>query len=139
MPVLIFPKGSVATLAGTTLSEHNRSALDISNEEVKSDNRTVSGLMRRYFVASKRKFSLQWNFLPALDGKTVDGKAGRNSLKSLYTTYMGTAVTFTYKEANSSNVETDVSHTVFIDSYQESLIKRWDQQYWNVQLTLVEQ
>lgn len=136
---LTLPKGSLVTLAGTQLSEHNRAAYDISNDELMANNRTVNGTMRRYFVASKRRFAIKWDFLPALDAKTVDGKAGRNSLKSIYTTNMGTSVNLTYKEVNVSNVQVDVSHTVFIESYQETLVKRWDQQYWNVQITLVEQ
>jgi hypothetical protein len=139
MTTLVLPKGSLVTLGGIELSEHNRQPFDITNDEIKSDSRTVNGLMRRYYISSKRRFTLRWDFLPALDGKTVDGKAGRNSLKSLYATFMETTIAFTYKEVDASNNQTSVNHTVFIDSYQETLVKRWNQQYWNVQLVLIEQ
>ena len=134
-----FAKGALVTLAGTQLSDHNRSGFQDEIEELKTDNRTVNGTLRRYYVGSKKKVSLSWEYLPALDSQTADGQAGRNTLKSLHDTYMNAAVTLTYKEVNASNVQVNVNMTCFIDSYSETLIKRYNNQYWDVEMTFVEQ
>ena len=136
---MLLPKGSLVKLNTTELSEHNRSEFQDDIEALKTDNRTVNGTMRRYYIASKRKIFFSWEMLPALDTQTVDGKAGRNSIRSFRDTNIGSTITLTYKEVNASNVQTDVSLTCFIDDYSETLVKRFDRQYWNVQITLVEQ
>jgi hypothetical protein len=136
---LTFPKGALITINSTDLSDHNRSGFQDNLEELKTDNRTVNGTMRRYFISSKRKFSFSWENLPALDTQTVDGKAGRNSIRGLHDANMNSVVTLTYKEVNGSNVQVNVSATCFIDSYSETLVKRYDRQFWNVEMTLIEQ
>lgn len=137
MPITL-PKGSLIKVNGVELSEHNRSAPQISFEPVKYDVRLASGTMRRYVVGNKRILSISWEMLPALDSQTVDGKAGRNTLKSLVEMNMGDTVTISYKEVNATNDQTEVSFTAFIDSYSESLMKRFDAQYWNVEVSFVE-
>lgn len=138
MPINL-PKGSLITVNTTTLSDHNRSAAQLSREIVKFDQRTVTGSMRRYYVAQKRRLTVSWEMLPALDGQTVDGKAGRNSLKTLYETNMGSTVSVSYYEVDASNSQVQASFTGFIDSYEETLVKRFDSQLWNVSITFVEQ
>jgi hypothetical protein len=137
--VLTLPKGSLVKLNSTELSEHNRAQFVIAFIPIKTDNVTATGKTRRYFVAEKRTFSTSWTFLPAIDTQTVDGKAGRNSLKAFYDANIGTTVTLTYKEVNSSNIQTDVVVMVFIEEYQETLTKRWGAQYWDITLSLIEQ
>lgn len=138
MTTITLPKGSLITLNGIVLSEHGRSTFDITPNDIKYDNRTVTGTMRRYFVASKGTYNVSWTMLPALDSQTLDGKAGRNTLKSLYDNNMGTSITLQYYEVNSSNNQTFVSKTVFIESYSETLVKRWGMQLWDTKLSLVE-
>lgn len=138
MPILTLPKGSLVTLAGTSLSEHNRSALAVTPDIIKTDVRVANGSLKRYYVASKKKLDLSWANLPALDSQTVDGKAGKNSLYTLYTTNISTTFTVTYKEVNASNVQTSITLTMMIDTYTEKLNKRFDRQFWDCTLTLVE-
>lgn len=136
---IALPKGSLIKINSTELSEHNRSAMRLEREAIKFDKRTVTGTMRRLYIASKRTLSISWERLPALDSQTVDGKAGRNTLKSLYDSNIGSSITVSYYEVDSSNQQTPVTFTGFIDSYQEELVKRFSSQLWNVSITLVEQ
>jgi hypothetical protein len=133
------PKGSLITINSTQLSEHNRSAMQLQREILKSDQRTVTGVMRRYFINQKRRIAISWERLPALDNQTVDGKTGRNSLKTLYESNIGNTVTVSYYEVDSNNNQTQVTFTGFIDSYEETLLKRYNSQLWDVSITLVEQ
>lgn len=127
------------TLGGTQLTEHGRQGFQLSPDPIVTDVRLANGTMKRYFVATKRKFSFSWNMLPALDSQTLDNKTGRNTLRTLYDANIDNSLTFIYKEVDSNNNQTDVTTTVFIESYSESLEKRWDSQFWNVNLSLVEQ
>lgn len=136
---LVLAKGSLVTLAGITLSEHARSSFDEPREFIKSDARTVTGTMRRYHIANKRKFSFSWARLPGLDSQTLDGFAGRNSLRDLVDTYFGQAIVMTFKEVDPSNVELNTTLNVFIDDYSEQLEKRWASQLWNISISLVEE
>lgn len=145
MPTITLPKGSLVTLSSlettpnsVTLSEHGRSELDIQNEAIRVDTRLANASMRRYQVAVKRKLSLSWDMLPAVDGQTLDGKAGRNTLRAIWEGNFG-PITLTYKEVNSSNVQVDKSVTVFIESYSETLVRRWGFQFWTCSMSFVEQ
>lgn len=135
---ITLPKGSLITVNNVTLSDHNRSEARIEYENVRQDVRLASGTMRRYFIANKRRLSVSWEMLPALDSQTVDGKAGRNTLKYLFDTYSGVPVTVSYYEVDTTNTQVTRSFTAFIDSYAESLVKRFDAQYWNVEVSFVE-
>lgn len=134
---LILQKGSLIVLGGIALSEHNRSSLAIPHQPVKTDKRLANGGMRRYFVANKLTFSFSWEKLPALDEQTVDGKAARNSIRNLWLANPGEIV-MTYKEVNNNNNQISSQYTVFIDTYQDELLKRLSYQQWNVQMTLIE-
>lgn len=140
MPIPItLPKGSLITLNSTALSEHNRSSARIDPEYVKFDKRTITGTARRYYLATKKSITVSWSMLPALDNQTVDGKAGRNTLKTFVDDNIDNTFTVYYYEVNSSNVQTQVSFTGFIATYNEELVKRWDRQMWNVSITITEQ
>lgn len=136
---ITLPKGSLVNLATKDLSEHNRQAFEVPLDDLKTDARTANGFMRRYYVASKRKFTLSWNMLPALDGQTVDGKAGRNTIRGIHDTNIGITLTLIYGEVDSSNNPSAITVTVFIDSYSETLVKRYERQFWNISMTLVEE
>lgn len=138
MTLLVLPKGSLATLAGTTLTEHGRQPISISFEEVGRTQRTANATMRRYFIAAKKKISISWDNIPALDSQCFDGMAGRNTIKALYDNNKST-LTFTYKEVDGSNVQSVQTLTVFVESYSEDLVKRWNTQLWKISLALVEQ
>jgi len=136
------PKGSLISLAGTDLSEHNRSSAQIDFESISLGERTLGGTLRKQFITRKRRISVSWENLPALDTQTVDGKAGRNTIKTLIETMMllnNSSSALTYKEVNTSDVQTTTSLNVFVDSYNETLVRRADHQLWNISITFVEE
>jgi hypothetical protein len=55
------------------LTEHNRGEASISTEIIGNNSRTVTGTMRSYVVATKKKFSFNWSDIPADYAHTVDG------------------------------------------------------------------
>jgi len=68
--------GSVAAQTAPAdgfLTEHNRDQASISTEIIGNNSRTVTGTMRSYVVANKKKFSFNWDSIPADYAHTVDG------------------------------------------------------------------
>lgn len=137
MPIYL-PKGSFISINSIELSEHNRGQAVLNREIIKFDQRTVTGNMRRFYIASKITLEVSWERLPAIDSKTVDGKAGRNTLLSLYNNNIGSVVIVTYKDVDSNNNTSNVTFSAFIDSYSETLIKRYGTHLWDINIKLVE-
>ena len=95
---MFLPRGSIlyieakdllATPAGTTktwnkVTEHNRSALELSTERIEKVVRTSNGTLRKNHIADKRKFQLSWDMLPSYRTLTVDGGWGAEDLKNFY-------------------------------------------------------
>lgn len=128
--------GPLITLAGVTLSDHNRSPLRITLQDYRQNVRLASGLLRSYCLGpnSSNKtltFNISWDMLPRLDAETWDGKAGKNSLNSLANTYWQTPIVLTYQDINGLK-----SYNVYISDYSETLVKRYVTSYWNIDLTL---
>lgn len=76
--------GSDAT--AYTITDHNRSDLDISYDRIEKSDRMADGTMRRFITANKKKISTSWSDLPATSGInfTADGNLGGAFLKSFY-------------------------------------------------------
>lgn len=53
------------------LSDHNRSAIDISNERIEQRQRMANGTMRSFFIADKLTISLSWSMIPSRGFKVV--------------------------------------------------------------------
>lgn len=136
------PKGALITADEITLSDHNRSAASLSPEAIKSDYRTMAGYLKRQVTSSKRTLQVSWENLPALDSQTVDGYAGRNTIaenvRTVWAADTRTPITVSWYEVGADNVQTLVSMSAFLDSYKESLNKRWGRQFWNVDISFVE-
>lgn len=143
--IITLPKGSLVSLAGTQLTEHNRSTLNVSYDEIRQDKRVIVGTMKRYTIASKRKFSLSWSNLPMIAAETVDGKTGFNELKTLTDTNKPNMIQFKIKNYSTTDPardaynQVDESINVFIDAFSWELIKRYGKWYYNCNLSLVEQ
>lgn len=67
-----------------TLSDHNRAPVSMNPERIAVERRTANGTRRRYFVADKRTFSVDWTMLPNDSTQTVDGAIGAQELADLY-------------------------------------------------------
>jgi hypothetical protein len=95
---MFLPRGSIlyieakdllATTPGTTkiwnkVTEHNRSAFELSTERIEKIVRTSNGTLRKNHIADKKKFQLSWDMLPSYRTLTVDGGWGAEDLRSFY-------------------------------------------------------
>lgn len=66
------------------LSDHNRAPVSMSAERIEKTRRTAKGVRRRYFVADKRTFDVDWSDLPHDSTQTVDAGIGAEELSDLY-------------------------------------------------------
>ena len=153
---MFLPRGSIlyveakdllATPAGTTkiwnkITEHNRSALELSTERIEKVVRTSNGTLRKTHIADKRKFQLSWDMLPSYRTLTVDGGWGAEDLRSFYYGDEGKQ-SFNIR-VNLAKTGSDQStagfeaYTVVISSCNFTVVKRGLQPHWNVSLSLDE-
>ena len=153
---MFLPRGSIlyieakdllASTPGTTktwnkVTEHNRSALELSTERIEKVVRTSNGTLRKNPIAEKKKFQLSWEMLPSYRTLTVDGGWGAEDLRSFYFGDEGKQ-SFNIRinlakaglDQSSSGYE---SYTVIISSCNFTVVKRGMQPHWNVSLSLDE-
>jgi len=145
--LLIEAKDLLATPAGTTkvwnkVTEHNRSALELTPERIERVVRTSNGTLRKNHIADKRKFQLSWDMLPSYRTLTVDGGWGAEDLRTFYLSDDGKQ-SFNIR-INLAKAGTDQStsgyeqYTVVISNCNFSVVKRGLQPHWNVSLALDE-
>ena len=153
---MFLPRGSIlyieakdllASTPGTTktwnkVTEHNRSALELSTERIEKVVRTSNGTLRKNHIADKKKFQLSWEMLPSYRTLTVDGGWGAEDLRSFYFGDEGKQsfnirinLAKTGTDQSSSGFE---SYTVIISSCNFTVVKRGLQPHWNVSLSLDE-
>jgi hypothetical protein len=140
---MTFAAKSILQLGNSYASEHSRSPLEVSFNQIEQANRTVNGKLRVYSVAKKHSLSVSWELLPSIDSATVDGQMGGNSLYSLYTTGGEIAVkVWTDASASKSNNTPAISFQGRISSFDFSIVKRnvglayYD--FWNISLDIEE-
>jgi len=122
------------------MSEHNRSALDVTPIRIESVKRTANGTARKFFIAEKSKISASWEMLPSSTALTVDGGWGANDLRTFYKSTTGQStfrVRLNFAELGTNNVQDPI--TVMFTECSFSIVKRGLQAHWNVSLTLEEQ
>jgi hypothetical protein len=153
---MFLPRGSIlsieakdllATPAGTTkvwniVSEHNRSAFELTPERIEKVVRTANGTLRKNHIADKRKFQLSWDMLPSYRTLTVDGGWGAEDIRSFYFSDEGKQsfnirvnLAKTGSDQSSSGFE---SYSVVISGCSFTVVKRGLQPHWNVSLSLDE-
>lgn len=145
--LLIEAKDLLATPAGTTkvwnkVTEHNRSALELTPERIERVVRTSNGTLRKNHIADKRKFQLSWDMVPSYRTLTVDGGWGAEDLRTFYLSDDGKQsfnirinLAKTGLDQSTSGYE---QYTVVISNCNFSVIKRGLQPHWNVSLALDE-
>lgn len=153
---MFLPRGSIlyieakdllATTPGTTktwnkVTEHNRSAFELSTERIEKIVRTSNGTLRKNHIADKKKFQLSWDMLPSYRTLTVDGGWGAEDLRSFYSGDEGKQsfnirvnLAKTGLDQSESGFE---SYNVIISSCNFTVVKRGMQPHWNVSLSLDE-
>ena len=153
---MIMPRGSIlqieakdllATPAGTVLSwnkvtEHNRSAFEMSPMRIEKTQRMSNGSLRKFFIADKYRFDLNWEMLPSYRTLTVDGAWGAEDLRSFYNSAEGQGtfkirVNLAKAGSNQESVGYE-EYTVNITGCNFSIAKRGIQPHWSVSLSLEE-
>lgn len=138
---------------GTTwnkITDHNRDSMDISFERLGTDHRTVTGGMRRYSVAKKRKFSVSWSMLPAkrntsYGGKTaittVDNGWAGEEIEAFYNANDGLVYMKLRKGQDEAKAATDgtiETVQVMITEFSKTVVKRGVVDYWDLDITFEE-
>jgi len=140
---MILSKGSVLEInSGGTwykVTEHNRSAIDVSPIRIENVKRTANGTARKFFVAEKKRVSVSWDMLPSTTALTVDGGWGATDIKSFYESSAGRGsfqVRLNYAANGTSSYETTI--TVMFTECSLTLVKRGLEAFWDVSLVLEE-
>jgi hypothetical protein len=110
LPNLISLNGVEFTDQGRTLSS--------SRDERSATVQLANGLTKKYFMAVKYSFSLNWTMLPSTASKTYDKKGARDELKALVDT-QDTLTLIVRSPIGSSS-----TYTVWVDSYSEDIVRR---------------
>jgi len=126
-------KPRLMQLGGHGLTDHNRGPLQIDTERIENKQRMADGTMRKYVVADKRTFTIQWDGVPGAANQTVDKLWGADDLETFYyATYGPITLNLTYATGR------DESITVMIESFSKTLNKRGLYDLYTVNLTLEE-
>lgn len=129
------------------LSDHNRQPVQESNDKIENSKRMANGLMRKYVVASKKSFSVNWTMLPGLSSQTVDGYLGAMALRDLYINNFGKSMTLSLYAGTTSNSTrakgllpaATNTYTVFINDFNATINKRLgDVDYWDATISFEE-
>jgi hypothetical protein len=127
------PKGSIMKWNGNSITEHNRSELNIGVNRIENSKRMANGTLRKYIIADKREFSCSWSMLPDATVGTVDGKWGGSAIETFYNTTPGA---FTLTITNGAGVATN--YTVMITEFSKVINKRGKYDAWDIDITMEE-
>lgn len=124
LTVAMLSPGSLATSG--CLTDHNRASLQVSHDEIETTERTVDGSLRYHFNASKRKFSMSWNLVPADSSATVDGNWGGNDILEVYKNNKGvfTVEIYNRDSARKTSSGPDTTAQVRFTSISYDIVKR---------------
>jgi hypothetical protein len=118
---------------GNKITEHNRSALDVSVERIEESTRMANGTMRKYVIADKRTFSCSWKDLPHNAMYTVDGLWGKREIENFYNTRPGA---FDLKLYQGDGTVED--YVVMLTKFSATLSRRGAFDFWDVNVEITE-
>ena len=131
--MVYMPKGSIMKWNGNSITEHNRSQLDVKVNRIENSKRMANGTMRKYIIADKREFSCSWNMVPDQTAGTVDKKWGGSAIEAFYNTNPGA---FTLTITDGAGVATN--YTVMITDFSKTINKRGRYDGWDIDITMEE-
>lgn len=133
---MLMPFEALIKLDDIELSDHFRAPVSVEREGRMVEVELASGKIKRYWKGSARStFSISWQWLPSLDESTIDGLAGRDTLRD---EFKDSQVTHTLLFRDEDGDEEQ--YTVWVDSYSEEITRRaGDDFFWTVNLSLREQ
>lgn len=132
----------VNTLAWIKLTEHNRSDIGITIQRIEQSQRMANGLLRKFFVADKKEFSLSWSMLPGNRIYTVDNQWGALDLIEFYNSTEGQStfnIRLNFAKSGTSQESSGYEeYTVSCTSFNATLVKRGEVPFYNVSMTMVQ-
>ena len=133
---MLMPFEALIKLDDIELSDHFRAPVSVEREGRMVEVELASGKIKRYWKGSARStFSISWQWLPSLDESTIDGLAGRDTLRD---EFKDSQVTHTLLFRDEDGDEEQ--YTVWVDSYSEEITRRaGDDFFCTVNLSLREQ
>lgn len=132
------------------VSDHGRGPISVSVERIESKQRMASGTLRRYVVAKKRTWSLDWENLPSRRNPTragvegmgpADGGWAGEDIENFHNTTDGAFKMRIRggdddgKAINDASIE---EVTVMITDFSKDVNKRGVVDFWNLSITLEE-
>lgn len=144
-------KAAIQFVGGSTgfLTDHKRSDIDLSYQEVGSNKRTVAGTYRGYVIARKRTLDISWKLVPSEANLTVDGYWGGSEMLSYYINNTGsfTVRVFDRDKARKTYADSnpELSMTMVFKDFSYVIVKRnvaltstTTADLWDVSMSLVE-
>lgn len=133
MAAIVLPKGSLLSINGNGLTEHNRGEVDVQINRIENTKRMHDGTLRKVVIADKLKWSVSWTDVPDTDAKCVDGKWGGQSIEGFYKANPGL---FTFNVKNSG---VSTNYNAVITEFSKTLKKRGNgAELWDISLTIEE-
>lgn len=130
------------TLGWRSITDHNRSEFSVDSNRIERTMRMANGSLRKFFIADKKNFSVNWDLVPSYRSETVDGYWGAEDLRTFYSSDEGKGtfdIRINFAKGGSSQVSSGYEqYTVSITSCSFTLIKRGIQAHWNISLSLEE-
>lgn len=119
---------------GNEVTDHNRQPISVSHEMYMHEERMVDGTLRRYHVATKRTWSVNWTELFSKSEWVVDGYWSGEDIKEFYDETPGSFnLTLSYGDGTTETV------VVMFSDFSYDVTKRTtDYDFWEVNITLVE-
>lgn len=124
-----------------TLSDHSRSGLSVSYENIENFQRMANGTARKYVIAKKKTLTCSWSMLPTITSMVADGNADAKTMKAFYEKYCNNSITATLHYGRNSDTTTAYTESikVFWAEFSYDVVKRFrDFDYWNVTADFVE-
>lgn len=81
---MVFLKPRLMRWNSNAITDHNRGELSVDVERIEKKQRMANGTMRKYIVADKRTFNVQWTNLPHSSSYTVDGFWGARQMEDFF-------------------------------------------------------
>lgn len=132
--MVYLPKGSIMQWNGNKITEHNRSAFDMTPERFGTSQRMANTTLRTWTTGTKWTFTASWKMLPADTAKTVDGAWGGRAMETFYKATTG-AFTLLITHGNGT---TETFSVVFTDFDKSVTSRGGTTDAWDVSVTLEE-
>lgn len=130
------------TLGWRSITDHNRSEFSVDSNRIERTMRMANGSLRKFFIADKKNFSVNWDLVPSYRSETVDGYWGAEDLRTFYASDEGKGtfdIRINFAKSGSSQVSSGYEqYTVSITDCSFTLVKRGIQAHWNISLSLEE-